>query len=185
MATESATPSASPFGRVTAFARSSAAAPVALAVMMLVSVLARVWLARAVKTPWILIDEFLYSEQAKSFAANGNYWIRGAPSSIVSYLYPALISPAWWADSMRTTYGLAKTINFGPDDARRDSRVPLGDPHRTAPFRLRGSGPDLAPALVLLHRRADDGERVLPGVRHERLRHRASARAADAGSPGD
>ena len=111
MATESATPSASPYGRVTAFARSSAAAPVALAVMMLVSVLARVWLARAVKTPWILIDEFLYSEQAKSFAANGNYWIRGAPSSIVSYLYPALISPAWWADSMRTTYGLAKTIN--------------------------------------------------------------------------
>lgn len=79
--------------------------------MMLVSVLARVWLARAVKTPWILIDEFLYSEQAKSFAANGNYWIRGAPSSIVSYLYPALISPAWWADSMRTTYGLAKAIN--------------------------------------------------------------------------
>ena len=78
---------------------------------MLVSVLARVWLARAVKTPWILIDEFLYSEQAKSFAANGNYWIRGAPSSIVSYLYPALISPAWWADSMRTTYGLAKAIN--------------------------------------------------------------------------
>ena len=38
--------------------------------MMLVSVLARVWLARAVKTPWILIDEFLYSEQAKSFATN-------------------------------------------------------------------------------------------------------------------
>jgi hypothetical protein len=79
--------------------------------MMLVSVLARVWLARAVKTPWILIDEFLYSEQAKSFASDGNYWIRGASSSIVSYLYPALISPAWWADSMRTTYGLAKAIN--------------------------------------------------------------------------
>jgi hypothetical protein len=79
--------------------------------MMLASVLARVWLAQAVKTPWILIDEFLYSEQAKSFAANANYWIRGAPSSIVSYLYPALIAPAWWADSMRTTYGLAKAIN--------------------------------------------------------------------------
>jgi hypothetical protein len=79
--------------------------------MMLASVLGRVWLAEAVKTPWILIDEFLYSEQAKSFAANGNYWIRGAPSSIVSYLYPALIAPAWWADSMRTTYGLAKAIN--------------------------------------------------------------------------
>jgi len=64
---------------------------------MLVSVLARVWLAGAVKTPWILVDEFLYSEQAKSFAAHANYSIRDAPSSIVSYLYPALISPAWWA----------------------------------------------------------------------------------------
>jgi hypothetical protein len=111
LATESAPASASLTARATAFARSNAAAPVALAVMMLVSVLARVWLARAVKTPWILVDEFLYSEQAKSFAAHGNYWIRGAPSSIVSYLYPALISPAWWADSMRTTYGLAKAIN--------------------------------------------------------------------------
>jgi hypothetical protein len=79
--------------------------------MMVVSVLVRVWLARAVKTPWILIDEFLYSEQAKSFAAHANYEIRGAPSSVVSYLYPALISPAWWADSMRTTYGFAKAIN--------------------------------------------------------------------------
>jgi hypothetical protein len=97
--------------RATAFARSSAAAPVALGVMMIVSVLARVWLARDVKTPWILIDEFLYSEQAKSFAANASYEIRDAPTSVVSYLYPALISPAWWADSMRTTYGLAKAIN--------------------------------------------------------------------------
>ena len=111
MATESAAPSASLPARATAFARSSAAAPVALAVMMLASVLARVWLARAVKTPWILVDEFLYSEQAKSFAENASYEIRGAPTSVVSYLYPALISPAWWADSMRTTYVLAKAIN--------------------------------------------------------------------------
>ena len=111
LAPESASPSASLLERATAFARSSAAAPVALAVMMLASLLARVWLARAVKTPWILIDEFLYSEQAKSFAENAKYEIRGVPSSIVSYLYPALISPAWWADSMRTTYALAKAIN--------------------------------------------------------------------------
>jgi hypothetical protein len=111
LATESASPSASPLDRATAFARSSAAAPVALVVMMVASVLVRVWLARAVKTPWILVDEFLYSEQAKSFAASADYSIRDAPSSVVSYIYPALISPAWWAGSMRTTYGLAKGIN--------------------------------------------------------------------------
>jgi hypothetical protein len=111
LATESASPSASPLDRATAFARSRAAAPVALGVMMLASVLARVWLARAVKTPWILVDEFLYSEQAKSFAESGHYAIRGAAGTIVSYLYPALISPAWFAGSMPTTYGLAKAIN--------------------------------------------------------------------------
>jgi hypothetical protein len=111
LTTESAPASTSPLDRVTAFARSSAAAPVALGVMMLASVLARVWLARAVKTPWILVDEFLYSEQAKSFAASGHYSIRGAGGTIVSYLYPALISPAWFAGSMSTTYGLAKAIN--------------------------------------------------------------------------
>jgi hypothetical protein len=111
LATESASPSASPLDRVTAFARSSAAAPVALVVMMVASVLVRVWLARSVKTPWILVDEFLYSEQAKSFAASAHYSIRGAASAIVSYLYPALISPAWWAESMHTTYSLAKGIN--------------------------------------------------------------------------
>jgi hypothetical protein len=78
---------------------------------MLVSILARVWLARAVKTPWILADEFIYSEEAKSFAASAHYSIRGAAGPIVSYLYPALISPAWLAGSMTTTYGLAKAIN--------------------------------------------------------------------------
>jgi hypothetical protein len=79
--------------------------------LMLVSVLGRYWLARSVKTPWILVDEFLYAEEAKSFAANAQYSIRGAAGPILSYLYPALISPAWLARSMTTTYGLAKAIN--------------------------------------------------------------------------
>lgn len=111
MATESATPSGSSLERVTAPARSRAAAPVALVALMLVSVLARFWLARAVKTPWILADEFLYAEEAKGFAADARYTIRGAAGPILSYLYPALISPAWLARSMTTTYGLAKAIN--------------------------------------------------------------------------
>lgn len=111
MATEQAPASSSPLDRASTFARSSVAAPAALGVMMLVSVLARVWLARAVKTPWILADEIIYSEQAKSFAAGGHYSVRGGASSIASYLYPALISPAWLAGSMTTTYGLAKAIN--------------------------------------------------------------------------
>src|SRR5262245_50393126 len=80
---------------------------------MLASVLVRYWLARGVKTPWILVDEFLYAEEAKSFAADAHYAIREAKGPILSYLYPALISPAWLARSMTTTYGLAKAINAG------------------------------------------------------------------------
>jgi len=111
VATESATPSRSASERVASLAASRVAAPAVLVALMLVSVLARYWLARAVKTPWILVDEFLYAEQAKSFAANAHYAIRDATGPILSYLYPALISPAWLARSMTTTYGLAKAIN--------------------------------------------------------------------------
>jgi hypothetical protein len=100
-----------PFERVRGFARSSAAAPLALAAMVAGSVLARVWLARSVKTPWILGDEFIYSELAKSFAGSGHFLVRGASAGIYSYLYPVLIAPAWLAHSMQTTYVLAKAIN--------------------------------------------------------------------------
>jgi hypothetical protein len=100
-----------PLDRARALAESRAAAPAAVVAMMAASVLARLWLARSVKTPWILVDEYIYSELAKSFAAGGHYLIRGAPAGLVSYVYPALIAPAWLAGSMHTTYLLAKTIN--------------------------------------------------------------------------
>jgi hypothetical protein len=47
---------------------------------------------------------------AKSFAAGGHFLFRGQPSPLFS-LYPALISPAWRASSMHTTYEIAKSIN--------------------------------------------------------------------------
>ena len=109
--TEQALAAPSSLDRARAFGESRAAAPAALVAMMVASVLARVWLARSVRTPWILVDEFIYSELAKSFAATGHYLIRGSPAGLYSYLYPALISPAWLAGSMHTTYLLAKAIN--------------------------------------------------------------------------
>jgi hypothetical protein len=48
---------------------------------------------------------------AKSFATSGHFLIRDAPSGINNVVYPALISPAWWAHPMGTTYALAKAIN--------------------------------------------------------------------------
>ncbi len=71
----------------------------------------RLWLAGQIVTPWIMVDELIYSEMAKSFASSGHFLIRGAPSDVVSVTYPALISPAWWFHPMSTTYGIAKALN--------------------------------------------------------------------------
>lgn len=87
------------------------AAALSLAVVVVVSIGVRIWLTRKIATPWIMTDELLYSEMAKSFASTGHFLVRGAPSGIGNVAYPALISPAWLFHPMSTTYGLAKAIN--------------------------------------------------------------------------
>src|SRR5215212_1231406 len=87
------------------------AAALTLVFVVVVSIGARIWLAGKIATPWIMVDELLYSEMAKSFASTGHFLIRGAPSGIGNVAYPALISPAWLFHPMSTTYGLAKAIN--------------------------------------------------------------------------
>jgi hypothetical protein len=87
------------------------AAAYTLAFLVVVSIAARSWLARKIATPWIMSDELIYSEMAKSFASTGHFLIRGGPSGIGNVAYPALISPAWLFHPMSTTYGLAKAIN--------------------------------------------------------------------------
>ena len=87
------------------------AAALSLAVVVVVSIGVRIWLTRKIATPWIMTDELLYSEMAKSFASTGHFLVRGAPSGIGNVAYPALISPAWLFHPMATTYGLAKAIN--------------------------------------------------------------------------
>ena len=100
--------------RATALARWIARPAVltgALAAFVLVLVVIRVWLARKIATPWIMSDEFLYSELARSFADSHQLLVRGADYPINSVGYPLLVSPAWLAASMTTTYTLVKTIN--------------------------------------------------------------------------
>jgi hypothetical protein len=86
------------------------AAPVAVAGLMLIAIVARIWMSRSIQAPWVEPDELEYSETAKSFIATGHYLFRDHPIAIHS-IYPALISPAWFASSMQTTYDLAKAIN--------------------------------------------------------------------------
>jgi hypothetical protein len=82
-----------------------------LAGLVLLSIAVRALLARRIETPWIMVDELLYSELAKSFAEHGELLIRDLPYGRLSLLYPVLIAPAWLASSMETVYDLAKTLN--------------------------------------------------------------------------
>ncbi len=45
--------------------------------------------------PWIMIDELVYSELAKSFAAHGQFLLRGVPSHGYGFVYPVVIAPAY------------------------------------------------------------------------------------------
>ena len=77
----------------------------------LLGVAVRFLIARKVATPWIMADELIYSELAKSFADTGDFRFREWPSHLNNVAYPGLISPAWLAASVNESYGLAKMIN--------------------------------------------------------------------------
>jgi hypothetical protein len=74
-------------------------------------VIVRIVLAREIVTPWIMIDELYYSELAKNFADRGEFLIRDAATPIYNVAYPALIAPAWLAQSVETAYGVARALN--------------------------------------------------------------------------
>src|SRR5207253_2611754 len=62
--------------------------------------------------PWIMVDELIYSELAKSFAAGGHFLVRDHSTGSYGYVYPILISPAWAAfKSVPDAYAAAKGIN--------------------------------------------------------------------------
>jgi hypothetical protein len=85
--------------------------PFVLAGAVLAAFVIRLVLAQRIATPWIMVDELIYSELAKSFAESGDFLIRGAGSGFRNLAYPALIAPAWLADSIETAYAWARAIN--------------------------------------------------------------------------
>jgi hypothetical protein len=83
-----------------------------LVVLVTASALIRFWLGRGTLAPWIMIDELIYSELAKSFASSGDFLVRGQPSDVFGFVYPMLISPAWAVfDAVPRAYAAAKAIN--------------------------------------------------------------------------
>ena len=77
--------------------------------VVLLTIVVHYVLALDQKAPWLMGDELRYAEMAKSFLDQGKLYFREAPTSFQTRL--ALISPAWAADEMTTTYQVAKAIN--------------------------------------------------------------------------
>ena len=87
-------------------------AAVWLAAIVVGSILIRLALGHRMVAPWIMVDELVYSELAKSFAAGGQFLVRGVPSHGYGFVYPVLISPAWRLfSSIPDAYTAAKAIN--------------------------------------------------------------------------
>ena len=83
-----------------------------LAAIVVASAAVRIAFQRQIVAPWIMVDELIYSELAKSFAATGHFQVRGVGSTGYGFVYPALIAPAWRLfDSVPTAYAAAKGIN--------------------------------------------------------------------------
>jgi dolichyl-phosphate-mannose-protein mannosyltransferase len=80
--------------------------------IVIVSWAVRFAFARHMVGPWIMIDEIVYSELAKSFAATGHFSVREVPTTGYGVVYPMLISPAYALfDAVPTVYSAIKAID--------------------------------------------------------------------------
>jgi hypothetical protein len=83
-----------------------------LTALVMVSIVVRIALARRLVAPWIMVDEIVYSELAKSFAERGEFLVRDVPSNGYGFVYPILIAPAWRLfAAVPDAYAAAKAIN--------------------------------------------------------------------------
>jgi hypothetical protein len=86
----------------------------ALVGLVLAATIVQIWLASRIVTPWILVDELIYSDLARSVADDGTFHVRGEPIPWTNFGYVVLIAPAWLVtEAQSTAYALAKVINVG------------------------------------------------------------------------
>jgi hypothetical protein len=80
--------------------------------LVAVSAAIRYAIGRSAVAPWIMVDELVYSELAKSFAETGRFLVREHATAAYGVVYPALIAPAWALfSSIPDAYAMAKAIN--------------------------------------------------------------------------
>jgi 4-amino-4-deoxy-L-arabinose transferase-like glycosyltransferase len=81
--------------------------------IVVLSTVVRFGFGRRMIGPWIMIDELVYSELAKSLAEHGSFLIRDQPAGgAYGVVYPLLIAPAYLLfDAVPDAYAAAKAIN--------------------------------------------------------------------------
>ena len=83
-----------------------------LASIVAASFLVRAWLARGMLGPFVMVDELIYSEMAKSVASDLGFAVRGVPVRGYGVVYPVLIAPAYAVfERIPDAYAALKTIN--------------------------------------------------------------------------
>ncbi len=65
-----------------------------LAILYVVSATVQLTLGLRVSSPWIMVDELVYSDMARSFASTGHFLIRGVHGDY-GFVQPLLLSPAY------------------------------------------------------------------------------------------
>jgi hypothetical protein len=84
----------------------------ALAGLVVCSFLFRLWLGSKTVGPFILVDELIYADVARSLADGGGLVVRDQAYGIASVLYPLLIAPAFLLfDRLPDAYAAVKAIN--------------------------------------------------------------------------
>ena len=76
-----------------------------------VAVTVQLALGLRVVSPWIMADELIYSDMARSFASSGSFLIRGVHANY-GFVYPLLLSPAYRLfGPVSTAYQWARVVN--------------------------------------------------------------------------
>ena len=105
----------------------------------------RAWLAREMLGPFIMVDELIYSELARSFAAGDGFQVRDVPATGFSLVYPILISPAYRLfDSLPEAYAAVKQALVGVERALGGQAQAPQRRTRELHGRLRAGGDEVA-----------------------------------------
>ena len=76
-----------------------------------VAVTVQLALALRVVSPWIMVDELVYSDMARSFASTGSFLIRGVHANY-GFVYPLLLSPVYaLAGPMADVYQWTRVVD--------------------------------------------------------------------------